>query len=184
MKHKIFNFAVFCAATVATTPFWPVAAHADSNEKVVTEPQSDSLVSVSNEGNCDKLSVRVEIDWNRDENAQSFVSRYAHGTESKVAAHACKQHLVPHRYGGGSIATVLAFAGAIYGLWVAFFYDGGMAGLVPFAIAACVGAVCAGIRAASAVSPGHGLWPALCGPDTRRDMLSKSSPFASPTLNG
>ena len=66
------------------TPFWPVAAHADSNEKVVTEPQSDSLVSVSNEGNCDKLSVRVEIDWNRDENAQSFVSRYAHGTESKV----------------------------------------------------------------------------------------------------
>ena len=84
----------------------------------------------------------------------------------------------------GSIATVLACAGAIYGLWVAFFYDGGTAGLVPFAIAACVGAVCAGIRAASAVSPGHGLWPALCGPDTRRDMLSKSSPFASPTLNG
>ena len=42
LKHKIFNFAVFFAATVATTPFWPVAAHADSNEKVVSEPQSDT----------------------------------------------------------------------------------------------------------------------------------------------
>ena len=43
----------------------------------------------------------------------------------------------------GSLATALASAGAVYGLWAAFFYDGGTAGLAPFAIAACVGVACA-----------------------------------------
>lgn len=70
----------------------------------------------------------------------------------------------------GSVATALASAGAVYGLWAAFFYDGGTAGLAPFAIAACVGVACAafGLHRRSRLITGFGLLLAALGPSVSR----------------
>lgn len=43
----------------------------------------------------------------------------------------------------GSAATAPTSAGAAYGLWAAFFYDGGTTDLALFTITACVGMACA-----------------------------------------
>ena len=84
----------------------------------------------------------------------------------------------------GSVATALASAGAVYGLWAAFFYDGGTAGLAPFAIAACVGVACAafGLHRRSRLITGFGLLLAALAPVSFAWISSVASLFVGAAL--